>query len=109
MEPGTIPFAIIIWFCGLIFITIGIYALKRKTPMHFWSGTTVKAEEISDVRAYNRANGIMWFIYGGILILSGALAFLNPRLATIMLVLLSLPGIIILIIVYGRIYNRYKV
>lgn len=52
---GAIPFAIIVWICALAFIAIGIYVLKRKTPMHFWSGTTVKVEEISDIKAYNKA------------------------------------------------------
>lgn len=47
MEAA-IPFAIIIGFCASIFIVIGIYALKKKTPMHFWAGTTVKSKEMDD-------------------------------------------------------------
>lgn len=27
-------------FCGLVFVAIGIWAFCRKTPMHFWAGTT---------------------------------------------------------------------
>ena len=41
-----------------LFTGIGIYAARRKEPMWFWSGTQVRKEEISDVRAYNRANGL---------------------------------------------------
>ena len=53
----------IIWLlimvpCSALLTGIGIYAWRRKEPMWFWSGSTVKAEEISDVRAYNKANGI---------------------------------------------------
>lgn len=48
----------------IMFIGVGIYSSKRKTPMHFWSGATVKSEEISDIYAYNEANGIMWIVYG---------------------------------------------
>ena len=45
---------------SLLFTGIGIYAWKRKKPMWFWSGSTVKESEISDIAAYNKANGIMW-------------------------------------------------
>lgn len=31
--------------------------------MWFWSGKTVKETEISDITAYNHANGIMWIVY----------------------------------------------
>ena len=33
---------------GLGFSILGIYAWKRKKPMWFWSGTEVKAGEISE-------------------------------------------------------------
>ena len=52
---GKIVFSFIVWFCSLIFIGIGIYSIKRKTPMHFWAGSKVKREEITDIKAYNRA------------------------------------------------------
>lgn len=110
MEPGAIPFAVTIWLCGLVFIAIGIYALKRKSPMHFWAGTTVKSDEISDIKAYNKANGIMWLIYGSGYIVSGLLALTSSVfIGTIISLALSVPGIIVLIIVYTRIYNKYKV
>ena len=46
-----------------LFTGIGIYAWRRKKPMWFWSGSTVEESEISDVAAYNRANGIMWLVF----------------------------------------------
>jgi len=46
-----------------IFIGIGIYSIKKKTPMHFWSMSPVKLEEISDVKSYNKGNGLMWIVY----------------------------------------------
>ena len=48
--------------CGLVFAAIGIWALCRKTPMHFWAGDTIPAEKISNVKKYNLANGIMWIM-----------------------------------------------
>ena len=54
----TIWLVIMLPYAGL-FTGIGIFAWKRKKPMWFWAGSEVKASEISDVPAYNRANGRM--------------------------------------------------
>ncbi|MCR2044167.1 hypothetical protein [Anaerosalibacter massiliensis] len=70
------PLVVISFICATVFIGIGIFALKKKTPMHFWSGTRVKTEEISDVKAYNKANGTMWIAYGSTFILSAILSIL---------------------------------
>ena len=51
---------------SILFTALGIYAWRRKKPMWFWSGSTVREDEISDVRAYNRANGIMWLAFSGV-------------------------------------------
>ena len=48
---------------SLIFTCIGIYAWRRKKPMWFWAGDTVSEDEVTDVRAYNRANGVMWLCF----------------------------------------------
>lgn len=59
---GVLVFAIIACFCGALFIILGLYSIKKKGPIHFWAGTKVKDKEIKDIKAYNRANGIMWII-----------------------------------------------
>jgi len=56
-------FIAIMWFCGAIFIGIGIFSFKKKN-LCIWAGTKVKSNEITDIKAYNRTNGIMWTIYG---------------------------------------------
>lgn len=95
--------------CALSFFLIGIYALKKERPMHFWSGSTVKSEEIRDIKAYNKANGLMWIIYGSLFVLAGlASLFKQTTIAIIIILLATLPGLIILIIVYRAIYNKYK-
>lgn len=48
------------WFCAFLMCVIGVWAYHRKTPMHFWSGTTVPSSEIANISAYNRANAFMW-------------------------------------------------
>lgn len=101
-------FIAIMWFCGAIFIGIGIFSFKKKEPMHFWAGTTVKSNEITNIKTYNRANGIMWTIYGSIFILSGIFALFNMGLATIVLTIAGIGGTFLLVVVYNFIYNKYK-
>lgn len=103
-----ILFTIIAWFCGAIFIGIGIYSINKKTPMHFWAGTRVKSNEITNIRAYNKANGIMWITYGSTFVLAGLFALLNITLGTIILMIAGIVGTFLLVVVYNRIYNKYK-
>ncbi|AFS79302.1 hypothetical protein Curi_c23000 [Gottschalkia acidurici 9a] len=104
-----IPFVMIVWMCAMIFIVIGVFALNKKTPMHFWSGTKVKSEEISDIKSYNKSNGIMWISYGAIFVLADIISVIfNTNIGGILVAISSIVGVPILIIVYKRIYNKYK-
>ena len=49
--------------------------------MWFWSGQAVGEDEIGDVKAYNRANGIMWIVFSLLMWLSTFLAFSSMKLA----------------------------
>lgn len=103
----------VIWLTEMIpvsvlFTGIGIYAWKRKKPMWFWSGSTVDESEISDIPAYNRANGIMWICYSAVFWFSTLLGIFQIDAAGIVLSAGCLAGIPVLIIVYGRIYRKYR-
>ena len=91
-----------------LFTGLGIYSWKRKKPMWFWSGSTVKEQEISDVRAYNRANGIMWISFSAILWISTFFGLLQLKGAGICLIAGCVLGVPLLPVVYGRIYRRYR-
>mgnify|MGYP004701868261 CR=1 FL=1 len=91
-----------------IFIGIGIYSIKKKTPMHFWSMSPVKLEEISDVKSYNKENGLMWIVYGSTYILAAIFAFFGSKIAPIIIVLSCTIGLIVLVFVYQSIYWKYK-
>lgn len=103
----------IIWLvvmipCSALFTSIGIFAWNRKKPMWFWSGSTVKESEISDICAYNHANGVMWIVYSLIFWLSAFLGFLNGIAAVILIAAGCIIGIPMLAITYQRIYAKYK-
>ncbi|MGI6358684.1 MAG: hypothetical protein ACOX2K_08350 [Bacillota bacterium] len=110
MKGAALVLSVTCWLCALVFISMGQFALKRRSPMHFWAGTTVQADEISDVRAYNRANAVMWFTYGALFALAGVCsALFDGTVGGIMVGILSLPGLFVLVFVYSRIYRKYRV
>lgn len=67
--------AFIIWaICGLCFIGMGIFDFfsKKEKPFGFWANAdSPSALQIENVKAYNRALGILWLVYGILFILLG--------------------------------------
>ena len=108
MGSSIVWLVIMIPIC-LLFVGLGIYAIRREKPMWFWSGTEVKPEEITDVRAYNRANGIVWIVYSLVYWISTAVGLVNMKIGGLMLVVGSVGGSIVLMIAYHRILEKYSV
>jgi len=108
MSVSNIIFAAVCWLCSFVFGAVAIWAFKRKDPMHFWSGSTVRPEEISDIPAYNRANGFMWTVFTACFVVTGLVSLFSIRAGSILLVIFCVPGTGILIAVYNRIYSKYK-
>lgn len=76
--------------------------------MWFWSGSTVKEEEISDVRAYNRANGIMWIVFSLIFWADTVAGIWSMKAGGIFLLAGCAIGGPLLIIAYRKIYRKYQ-
>lgn len=108
MSFSNIIFALICWLCSFIFGVIALWAFKRKDPMHFWSGSTVRPEEIADIPSYNRAKGLMWAIYTLCMVVTGIFSLFSIITGVILLIIICVPGIMVLIVTYNRIYNKYK-
>ena len=73
--------AFIIWtIVGIVFIVMGIYDMNSKNakPFGFWANAEVGP--IEDVKAYNRALGRLWCVYGVLFVLIGLpLLILNEQ------------------------------
>ncbi len=108
MNGGLMAWLICVGGCALTFPGIGIYAYRREEPMWFWSGSTVRREELADVEAYNHANGIMWGVYSIPHWLSTVLYLWYPETAITILVLACTAGLGVLIYAYHRIYQKYR-
>lgn len=103
----------LIWFiimipCSALFSGIGIFAWKSRKPMWFWSGSNVKPSEISDIPAYNRANGKMWIAFSLVMWAATFVGLWNETVAAVLLVAGCVGGIPVLVVVYKRIYKKYK-
>ena len=70
--------------------------------------TSVREEGISNVKAYNRENGIMWICYSAVFWISTIMGIRSVSTAGIVLAVGCLGGLPLLVIAYNRIYRKYK-
>lgn len=57
--------------CAIFMLLLGISQVRSKKPVGFYTGEKPpKAEELSDVGAWNKHHGGMWIAYGITIILS---------------------------------------
>ena len=108
-EVVNVISAFFLGVCTIIFFAIGQFAMTLKTPMNFWSGKTVPIEAIGDIPAYNAANGRMWRLYGFGWLISTFIILIHLWIGVVLVILLSTLGVKILMGLYIRIYDNYKV
>lgn len=99
--------ALLLWeTCAALFAGIGISCFLAKKPVGFFANA--EPPKIRDVKAYNRAVGRLWLVFAVVFALLG----IPLRSPDSPMVLLSVLGviweIIIVIIVYLRIEQKYK-
>lgn len=56
---------------GMIFVLLGIFVFVSKKEKAFGFWANAKMFPVTDVKAYNRALGKLWCVYGIVLILLG--------------------------------------
>ncbi|MCR4648777.1 MAG: hypothetical protein K5776_06840, partial [Lachnospiraceae bacterium] len=105
----TIVWLVVMVPISLLFTGIGIYAWNRKKPMWFWTGTEVSEDEIKDVRAYNRANGLMWIAFSLVFWVSTILGIFQIKWAGIFMIIGGIGGGFLVMLSYVLIYKKYKV
>ena len=103
-----ILWCIIVGGCAALFVGLGIYACRLKKPMGFWTGVAVKAEDITDIPAYNKANGRMWMFYSLWYWVSCLVYALSPLAAVVIMMAGGTVGTIGLMFIYRRIEAKYK-
>ena len=117
MGDGSVAGAVIMgvccFGCATIFLGIGLWARKAQKPVNFWSGTTVPAEKVMDVKSYNCANAVLWEVYSipfwvaGVFGVFGFLGDIFLIVAAIILFVACGPGGLLLVRQYQRIEKMY--
>ena len=99
--------ALLIWeACAVLFAGIGRYCFLAKKSVGFFANA--KPPEIRDVRAYNRAVGRLWLVFAVVFALLG-IPLLWPDSPLVLLGIIGLMwAIIVVIVVYLRIEQKYK-
>ena len=93
--------------CGGTFLCLGIWAKKSKKPVHFYTGTTVDPQKVSDISAYNLENAKMWMIYSVPFWVSGVVSLFHVGVAAIIMSAACIPGFLWLIFRYRQICKKY--
>ena len=102
-------FGFVIWnLVSLMIVGVGIRTWKSEKAAGFYSG--IRPSEISDVRKYNRATAVLWFIYAGLFELLGfPLLFMKHHSG---MFAWSIMGVVVITAAlpaaYYRILCRYK-
>lgn len=107
MDAGDFIFLALVWLCAGMFVVIGLSATRRSSPVHFWSGSVVDPDTVSDISSYNREVGRMWKLYSTPFWVSGPLFFLSPPAGAVVIALASTVGIVLLIRRYRTIEAVY--
>ena len=112
---GLIIMCAVCFGCAALFTGIGIWARRRKDPMHFYAGTSIDPATITDISSYNRENAKLWMAYALPFGISGILELLSifysplSFASLILLVGASTLGIGWLVWQYKKICNKYIV
>ena len=100
--------AIVCWMVALVYGVTALILTKRSKPFPFFTGISIPAEKLTDVRAYNRDNGKMWAWYAAIHVAAGLLALISNILGFVLFGLFIIPGLIVMYKIHKRIFNRYR-
>ena len=103
---GSIIGCISYLFCALCLMGFGFYALKTKKPINFWAGDKIPPEKVTDIKKYNRANALMWIIYGALFLSCCVITFFNDFAAGMVCLGLALAGLPVLIFTYTCVIKK---
>ena len=89
----------------VILLGIAVFAWTRKTPVWFYAG--IASPEVTDVRAFNRANGIAWALFSLPFFLAAGIGVVNRLAAGAIILAGCLFGVPLLIFAYHKICKKY--
>ena len=106
MDSSKIIYFLSILACSLAFIAFSIYAFLSKKPINFWAGEKISSNLVTDIKKYNRANGLMWLIYGICWTLAAIIGLFSIEISAGITIILC-ASIVIMIIINSRTRKKY--
>lgn len=108
---AAIILGIVLLFCDILFIALGLNYMRSKVPLGFYTGEKPpKPEEISDITAWNRKHGISLFVYAGIMTVSFVLSLFTGLIAGVVIILIgTIGGGIGLILYHCHLSKVYRI
>lgn len=103
--------AFIMWCVGgAAFILLGIYDIFSKKTRAFGFWANAKTAEVNDIKAYNRALGKLWIVYGVFFILLGIplLGGQNSPLAIVTIIGSMAEAIVVMAVYILVIEKKYR-
>lgn len=92
----------------VVFGGLAISGFVSKTPVNFWAGDEVKPEEISDIKKYNNANGMIWTVFTLPQLTAAVIMPFSSLAAAIIQMSGIILGIPAAIVVYKKIERKYR-
>ena len=112
MDTGTFFILLIMLFVAFLMLVIGIFQMQSKKTVGFYAGEKGPEEkELTDAQAWNIKHGIMWVLYGIIIVITSLIgvSMIDSIWCTVPLiggVALPLP---VMIWCHHRLIARYRI
>lgn len=98
----------IIWMvASCIFVVIGFSSWHSKAPVGFF--TFVRPPQVTDIKRYNHAVAIIWFVFAGCMALLGLPLLAGQNSPYVMISIVGMMWLCIgIVIAYCRVERKYR-
>ena len=97
-------------YVSLVMIGIGIWQIRSKEPVGFYTGEKPPKEgEIVNISSYNKKHGMMWIVYGIAIMCSFLLSSIidNPVISSVILIGTIVGALPIMIFFHEYMKKKY--
>ena len=106
---GNVRYLILMWGAALILVIMGIHALRSGRPVTLWTGSHILPDQVTDVKAYNRAVGKMWCLFSIPFWIIGIIEFWYPAASVVFFAVFCVAEIGGAVWCYHKIEEKYMV
>ena len=79
--------------CAAIFSLLAYSCFISRRPVSFWSGEKISKDQVTSVKKYNFANGVLWSVYSGFYWIASICGFVSTSISMIITIIALTVGI----------------